>query len=308
MVEEAVSFAVQSCPAYPVPESTEPIRCSITVALSMIFSRCMDSIAIWLWWKNQLSTDGIVNGGRGGLVCSTILSCIPCTWVSYSFLRLQYKWRFCNTRQFDSWSGHSVVLLKVTEDYIYWAELLTKFLYAAVFASRLSGVAAVSAVENQWMVSSRPSIFRDYFHQRHLCFQHVFFADKTDSVCHSKYYEKKSLGFTFDMYHDAECVIYIAAARSCSWLRYRVCSHSKYVSIHRNTLMSKSYRKHYVSSFPAYTRQFHQFVVVLRHLAVVLIVFQLIVAVALSAQTTDKSVNQVTPDLFAAYPDAFAFS
>lgn len=33
-------------------------------------------------------------------------------------------------------------------------------------------------------------------------------------------------------------------------------------------------------------------------------VFQLIVAVALSAQTTDKSVNQVTPALFAAYPDA----
>lgn len=37
-------------------------------------------------------------------------------------------------------------------------------------------------------------------------------------------------------------------------------------------------------------------------------VFQLIVAVALSAQTTDKSVNQVTPDLFAAYPDAFALA
>lgn len=37
-------------------------------------------------------------------------------------------------------------------------------------------------------------------------------------------------------------------------------------------------------------------------------VFQLIVAVALSAQTTDKSVNQVTPALFAAYPDAFALS
>lgn len=35
-------------------------------------------------------------------------------------------------------------------------------------------------------------------------------------------------------------------------------------------------------------------------------VFELIVSVALSAQTTDKSVNQVTPDLFAAYPDAFA--
>jgi len=35
-------------------------------------------------------------------------------------------------------------------------------------------------------------------------------------------------------------------------------------------------------------------------------VFQLIVAVALSAQTTDKSVNQVTPALFAAYPDAFS--
>ena len=37
-------------------------------------------------------------------------------------------------------------------------------------------------------------------------------------------------------------------------------------------------------------------------------VFQLIVAVALSAQTTDKSVNQVTPELFAAYPDAFALA
>lgn len=35
-------------------------------------------------------------------------------------------------------------------------------------------------------------------------------------------------------------------------------------------------------------------------------VFELIVSVALSAQTTDKSVNQVTPDLFATYPDAFA--
>ncbi len=33
-------------------------------------------------------------------------------------------------------------------------------------------------------------------------------------------------------------------------------------------------------------------------------VFQLIVAVALSAQTTDKSVNQVTPALFERYPDA----
>ncbi len=33
-------------------------------------------------------------------------------------------------------------------------------------------------------------------------------------------------------------------------------------------------------------------------------VFQLIVVVALSAQTTDKSVNQVTPELFAKYPDA----
>ena len=32
-------------------------------------------------------------------------------------------------------------------------------------------------------------------------------------------------------------------------------------------------------------------------------VFQLLVAVALSAQTTDKSVNQVTPALFAKYPD-----
>lgn len=32
-------------------------------------------------------------------------------------------------------------------------------------------------------------------------------------------------------------------------------------------------------------------------------VFQLIVAVALSAQTTDKSVNQVTPSLFRKYPD-----
>ncbi|MGC2872860.1 endonuclease III [Ihubacter sp. rT4E-8] len=37
-------------------------------------------------------------------------------------------------------------------------------------------------------------------------------------------------------------------------------------------------------------------------------VFQLIVAVALSAQTTDKSVNLVTPDLFSAYPDAYALA
>ena len=33
-------------------------------------------------------------------------------------------------------------------------------------------------------------------------------------------------------------------------------------------------------------------------------VFQLLVAVILSAQCTDKRVNQVTPDLFAHYPDA----
>ena len=33
-------------------------------------------------------------------------------------------------------------------------------------------------------------------------------------------------------------------------------------------------------------------------------VFQLLVAVILSAQCTDKRVNQITPDLFAHYPDA----
>ncbi len=37
-------------------------------------------------------------------------------------------------------------------------------------------------------------------------------------------------------------------------------------------------------------------------------VFQLIVAVALSAQTTDKSVNLVTPALFERYPDAQALA
>ena len=37
-------------------------------------------------------------------------------------------------------------------------------------------------------------------------------------------------------------------------------------------------------------------------------VYQLIVAVALSAQTTDKSVNVVTPALFEAYPDAYALA
>lgn len=37
-------------------------------------------------------------------------------------------------------------------------------------------------------------------------------------------------------------------------------------------------------------------------------VFQLIVAVALSAQTTDKSVNHVTPALFGEYPDAYSLS
>ena len=33
-------------------------------------------------------------------------------------------------------------------------------------------------------------------------------------------------------------------------------------------------------------------------------VFQLLIAVVLSAQCTDKRVNQVTPELFSAYPDA----
>ena len=37
-------------------------------------------------------------------------------------------------------------------------------------------------------------------------------------------------------------------------------------------------------------------------------VFQLLIAVVLSAQTTDKSVNRVTPELFTRYPDAFALS
>ena len=37
-------------------------------------------------------------------------------------------------------------------------------------------------------------------------------------------------------------------------------------------------------------------------------IFQLIIAVVLSAQTTDKSVNTVTPSLFASYPDAFALA
>lgn len=37
-------------------------------------------------------------------------------------------------------------------------------------------------------------------------------------------------------------------------------------------------------------------------------VFQLLIATVLSAQTTDKSVNQVTPDLFSAYPDPESLS
>ncbi len=37
-------------------------------------------------------------------------------------------------------------------------------------------------------------------------------------------------------------------------------------------------------------------------------VFELIIAVVLSAQTTDKSVNQVTPALFEVYPDAAALA
>lgn len=37
-------------------------------------------------------------------------------------------------------------------------------------------------------------------------------------------------------------------------------------------------------------------------------VFELIVAVSLSAQTTDKSVNNVTPYLFDKYPDAYSLS
>lgn len=37
-------------------------------------------------------------------------------------------------------------------------------------------------------------------------------------------------------------------------------------------------------------------------------VFELLIAVTLSAQATDASVNKVTPKLFKAYPDAFALS
>ncbi|MEF2836678.1 MAG: endonuclease III, partial [Oscillospiraceae bacterium] len=37
-------------------------------------------------------------------------------------------------------------------------------------------------------------------------------------------------------------------------------------------------------------------------------VFELIVCVVLSAQTTDASVNKVSPALFAAYPDAAALA
>ena len=33
-------------------------------------------------------------------------------------------------------------------------------------------------------------------------------------------------------------------------------------------------------------------------------VFQLLIAVVLSAQCTDKRVNMITPELFSAYPDA----
>ncbi len=36
--------------------------------------------------------------------------------------------------------------------------------------------------------------------------------------------------------------------------------------------------------------------------------FQLLIATILSAQTTDKAVNQVTPSLFARYPDAYALA
>src|SRR5690242_21747318 len=36
--------------------------------------------------------------------------------------------------------------------------------------------------------------------------------------------------------------------------------------------------------------------------------FELLVATVLSAQTTDKMVNKVTPTLFAKYPDAFALA
>jgi len=36
--------------------------------------------------------------------------------------------------------------------------------------------------------------------------------------------------------------------------------------------------------------------------------FELLIATVLSAQTTDKKVNEVTPELFAKYPDAFALA
>ena len=36
--------------------------------------------------------------------------------------------------------------------------------------------------------------------------------------------------------------------------------------------------------------------------------FELMIAVMLSAQTTDNAVNKITPKLFETYPDCYAFS
>ena len=65
--------------------------------------------------------------------------------------------------------------------------LFTKLSDTAVFAVWFSGVTAVSAVENQGVMGSRPSVLRNCLHQRQLRLQNILFADKTDSVCYSEY-------------------------------------------------------------------------------------------------------------------------
>ena len=53
--------------------------------------------------------------------------------------------------------------------------LPAKICDGAGFAFRVPGTAAVSSVENKTVVSLRPPVFRQYFHESQLRFQYIFF-------------------------------------------------------------------------------------------------------------------------------------
>ena len=52
---------------------------------------------------------------------------------------------------------------------------------------RLPRVAAITSVKNKTMMSSGPTVLRQYLHQRQFCFQHVFFLYQSNPIRNPKY-------------------------------------------------------------------------------------------------------------------------